>query len=105
MDTRGGRLDSSFQSFINTTNETLGGEEQTFEVLFHNEALLKILGEKSDADLETIVNKALFKNKQLRDALSLCTAAQDRYSDDLLKQSFSVVNFAKNKAARKKKER
>ena len=62
-----------------------------------------MLGENSDADLETIVNRALFKNTQLRDALSLCTAAQDRYSDDLLKQSFRIVNFEKFTTAEKKR--
>ena len=57
-----GRLDSSFKSFVNSV-DTHGDGEPNFEVVFHNEALFKILGEKSYTDMTALINKAIFKNQ------------------------------------------
>ena len=40
------RLDASFTSFMNST-ETIGEQEVNLEMVFHNKALFKIIGEMS----------------------------------------------------------
>ena len=46
-----------------------------FEVIFHNQKLLDILGLDSDEELNVMVNKQAFKLKELRSPISLVDAA------------------------------
>jgi hypothetical protein len=68
------RLDSSFQSFVNST-ETVGDEEQNLEMVFHNKALLKIVGVQTTKDLHAFINKHVFISREYGNRLSLMSTA------------------------------
>ena len=74
--------DGSFASFVNST-ETLGNDG-SLEIVFHNQQLFKMLGEKRSADLDEFVKKAVFSHKDLNHQMSLLAAALNRYSDAVL---------------------
>ena len=78
------RLDSGFPSFLNST-ETAGQEEIGLEMVFHNEALLKIIGLRSTKDLHAFLGKQIFiSTEHNTPPLSLLSAAQSRHSDLIL---------------------
>ena len=57
------RLDSSFASFVNPT-ETDGQEDNNIELVFHNEALLRIVGKQTTKDLHAFLSKRIFVSDQ-----------------------------------------
>ena len=64
-------------SFINSSDGSLnGGEEIPLEMLFYNEALLKILGKQKEDDLKAMLDRAVFSNPELSNQLSLKSAIQ-----------------------------
>ena len=87
------RLDSSFASFVNPT-ETDGQEDSDFELVFHNEALLKIVGKPTTKDLHALLSKRIFVSDQQNNRLSLLNAAQGRYSDSILRNTYKYVVHA-----------
>ena len=48
------RLDSSFNSFVNPT-ETAGEQDVGLEMVFHNKALFKIIGDMSQKELDNLL--------------------------------------------------
>ena len=68
------RLDSSFPSFVNPT-ETDGQEDSNMELVFHNEALLRIVGKRTTKDLHALVAKRIFVSCEQNNRLSLLNAA------------------------------
>ena len=80
------RLDSSFASFINS-NETLGDDLTGYlEVIFHNEALFRVLGDVDAKDLQEFISKPVFFNDDV--SLNLISAAQNKYSANVLAQPY-----------------
>ena len=64
-------LDPSFASFVNST-ETLGEVADCHhELVFHNEALLKILGLSNSKELHAMVRKSLFVSRENGNSLSM----------------------------------
>ena len=63
-------------SFINSSDGNLNGDEIPLEMLFYNEALLKILGKQTEDDLKAMLDKAVFSNPELSNQLSLKSAIQ-----------------------------
>ena len=74
--------DGSFASFVNPTETQ--GDEGSLEVVFHNQQLFKMLGEKRSADLDEFARKAVFSHNDLNHRMSLLAAALNRYSDAVL---------------------
>jgi len=67
--------DGSFASFVNPTETQ--GDEGSLEVVFHNEQLFKMLGEKRSEDLDDFVKKPVFSNQE-NYRMSLLSAAMNR---------------------------
>ena len=85
------RLDSSFASFVNPT-ETAGEEELfTYEMVFNNKALNRILGVQTKKDLYGLIMKPLFVNREHGNVLSLQATVNKRYSDSMLNQAYKFV--------------
>ena len=84
------QLDSSFASFVNPT-ETQENEECNFEMVFHNKAILNIIGIESTKELHAVLAKHLFVNHEHGKHLSLLTAAHSRHSDFILGQAYKYV--------------
>lgn len=80
--------DSSLASFVNSTHNL--DFETEFEVVFHNVALTNILDNMNLADLNKLLDKPVFVNNQLQQPISLLSAAQSRYSDEVLNQVFKM---------------
>lgn len=57
---------SSFASFVNPVDSQPDEEEPDFEIVFHNESLLKLLGKKEGPDLNEFVRKPVFAHKELK---------------------------------------
>ena len=53
-------------------------------MVFHNSALIKIIGSESEKDLHAFLSKQAFINKEHDRKMSLLTVAQSRYSDLIL---------------------
>ena len=68
--------DGSFLSFVNSEDSNLNEDEIPLEMLFYNEALLKILGKQTEDDLKVMLDKAVFSNPELSNQLSLKSAIQ-----------------------------
>ena len=83
------RYDSSFASFINPT-ETQG--DICYEVIFYNEALTNISSSSSVKDVDTFVEKAVFRNEEIKNPISLQGVAQNRYSNVVLSQVYRLVH-------------
>ena len=81
------RLNSSFGSFVNPT-ETAGEEDFSFNMVFHNKAILKILGIEGEKDLHGLLMKPLFVNREHGNKLSFFATANSRYSDSVLGQAY-----------------
>ncbi len=81
-------LSPSFASFINST-ETLGEAECNDELVFHNEALLKIMGLSSTKELHAILGKAVFVSRENGNTLSMLSTASSRFSDTILSQQYT----------------
>ena len=81
-------LDSGFPSFVNPT-ETAEQEDSSLEMVFHNEALLKIMGLQSTKELHAFLGKQLFINRELDIRLSLFKAGQTHLSDEILSQTYT----------------
>lgn len=60
------------------------------EIIFHNQAILKLLGGKDDEDEMQLFNKPLFSHKHLEQNLSLFTAFSKRYSEFTFSHSFKI---------------
>ena len=84
------RLDSSFASFANPT-ETLGQEECNLDMVFHNKALLNIIGIQSTKELHAVLRKHLFVNHEHGKHLSLMTATHSRHSDFIIGQAYKYT--------------
>ena len=97
--------DGSFASFVNPTETQ--GDEGSLEVVFHNEQLFKMLGEKRSEDLDDFVKKPVFSNQE-NYRMSLLSAAMNRQSDAVLQQAFKLENEVQTNATqrhmRKKKK-
>ena len=87
-DTR--KLDGSFTSFVNPT-ESLGPEDYNLEMVFHNKALLGILGVESTKELHAFLGRNVFVNRNQGNNLSLMTASMNRHSDYVLSQTYKYV--------------
>ena len=83
-------LDGSFTSFVNPT-ESLGSEDYHLEMVFHNKALLDILGVESTKELHAFLGRNVFVNRGQGNNLSLMTASQKRHSDYVLSQTYKYV--------------
>ena len=83
-------LDSSFASFANPT-ETLGQEECNLDMVFHNKALLDIIGIQSTKELHAVLRKHLFVNHEHGKHLSLMTATHSRHSDFIIGQAYKYT--------------
>ena len=83
-------LDGSFASFVNPI-ETLGLEECNLEMVFHNKALLTIIGIEDTKELHAVLGKDLFMNHEHGKHLSLLSATQSRHSDFILGQAYKYV--------------
>ncbi len=53
-------------------------------MVFHNQALMKIIESKSEKDLHAFIGKPAFINREHDRKMSLLTVAQSRYSDLIL---------------------
>lgn len=80
--------DPEFQSFVNSTHNLDFDAE--FEAVFHNEALSKLLSKKELKDLNNLIDKPVFVDKERNQPISLLGAAQNRYSDQLLGQVYKM---------------
>ena len=83
-------LDGSFTSFYNPT-ESLGPEDYNLEMVFHNKALLGIVGVESTKELHAFLGRNVFVNRGQGNNLSLMTASQKRHSDYVLSQTYKYV--------------
>ena len=61
-------------------------------MVFHNEALLKLVGIESTKDLHALLSKQMFVSQEQGYNLSLLAAAQSRYSDLMLGQTYKYVD-------------
>lgn len=93
-----GELDPSFISFVNTT-ENNDSMQQASEVVFHNQALFKIIGEKALKELQDFISAPVFSHKETR--ISLMAVTQNRQSDYFLSQAF-VLDTSKKRPGSKK---
>ena len=66
--------DSSFGSFVNPSQQNYE-DELKLEVVFHNTALINLLGTIDVKGLNDLLDKPAFVNSQLRDPVSLVAAA------------------------------
>ena len=66
--------DSSFGSFVNPSQRNYE-DELKLEVVFHNTALINLLGTIDVKGLNDLLDKPAFVNSQLRDPVSLVAAA------------------------------
>ncbi len=57
-------------------------------MVFHNKAILKILGLEAEKDLHGLLLRPLFVNREQGNALSLLATADSRYSDQILSQTY-----------------
>ena len=71
--------------------ETDGQEDGNMELVFHNEALLRLVGVQSTKDLHAFIAKRLFFNPEKNNRLSLLNAASGRYSDVLLRNTYKYA--------------
>ena len=95
IDATQSRLGSSFPSFVNSI-DTMGQEEEAnYEMVFHNEALLKIVGIQNTKDLHAFLAKPEFVNREQGTKLSLLTTIQNRYSDYILNQTYKFERKTK----------
>jgi len=85
------QLGSSFASFVNPTETLENQEEGNLEMVFHNKALLNILGIENTKELHGVLAKHLFVNHEHGKHLSLLTASQSRHSDFILGQPYKYV--------------
>lgn len=60
--------DSSFTSFINPTETQ---EDQKYEVIFYNEALTQIASAKNTTEVDSFVDRAIFKNEDMKNPVSM----------------------------------
>ena len=60
-------------------------------MVFHNKALLNIVGIESTKELHPFLGKHLFVNQEHGKYLSLLTATQSRHSDFILSQAYNYV--------------
>ena len=90
-----GHLDTSFKSFTNSL-ETEGEENFSYEMVFNNQAILKILGIESAKDLHGLLMKPLFVNREHSHTLSLFATANPRYSDSVLGQAYRYQKKGKD---------
>ena len=90
--------DGSFASFVNPTETQ--GDEGSLEVVFHNEQLFKMLGEKRSEDLDDFVKKPVFSNQE-NYRMSLLSAAMNRQSDAVLQQAFKLENEVQTNATQR----
>ena len=81
-------LSPSFASFVNST-ETLGDVDCNDELVFHNEALLKIMGLSSSKEVHAILGKAVFVSRENGNTLSMLSTANSRFSDTILSQQYT----------------
>ena len=58
------------------------------ELVFNNEAMLRIMGKQSNKDLHALIAKRLFFSREQNNRLSLLNAAQGRYSDSILRNTY-----------------
>ena len=86
-------LDSSFKSFINST-ETIGEQEQ-LQMVFQNKVVKEMVGKISSMDLQTFLDKPIFENQEDHVKVSLVAAASKRYSETFISQPFEVILQAK----------
>ena len=63
------------------------------EVIFHNEALFRVLGDVSANDLQEFISKPVFLNDGV--SLNLISAAQNKYSANVLSQPFKYKQHMK----------
>ena len=78
-------INPSFSSYANSM-QTQGDDQIPFEVIFQNEALIKILGQKEKDKLQTYIDKPVFVNTEINTQMSIINAAMGRYSDSILSQ-------------------
>ncbi len=57
-------------------------------MVFHNAAILKLIGVESTKDLHGLLAKPLFVNREHGNVLSLFGTVKGRYSDGLLGQAY-----------------
>lgn len=76
-------LDSSFGSFVNSI-PTVGEEEFNMEMVFNNNAMLKIMGVENSKDLQGLLSRLLFVNRDHGNTMSLIATTNSRFSDNLL---------------------
>ncbi len=76
-------LSPSFASFVNST-ETLGDVDCHDELVFHNEAVMKIMGLSSSKEVHAILGKAVFVSRENGNTLSMLSTANSRFSDTIL---------------------
>ncbi len=81
-------LSPSFASFVNST-ETLGEADCNDELVFHNEALLKIMGLSSTKQVHAILSKSVFVSRETGTNLSMLSVASSRFSDAILSQQYT----------------
>ena len=80
-------INPSFSSYVNSM-QTQGDDQIPFEVIFKNEALIKILCEKENDKLQTYIYKPVFVNTEINTQMSIINAAMGRYSDLILSQVY-----------------
>lgn len=79
---------SSFASFVNSTHNL--DFEDEYDVIFHNAAVTNILDKINIEDLQGFLDKPVFVSPDLQYPLSLLSAAQTRYSEQVLSQVFRM---------------
>ena len=57
-------------------------------MVFHNKAILKMMGVENTKDLHGLLAKPLFVNRDLGNVLSLHSTVKNRYSNGLLGQAY-----------------
>ena len=62
----------------------MGPEDYNLEMVFHNKALLDIVGVESTKELHAFLGRNVFVNRGQGTNLSLMTASQNRHSDYVL---------------------
>ncbi len=58
------------------------------EMVFNNKAILKIMGVETTKDLQGLLTRPLFVNRDHGTTLSLIATSNSRYSNDLLGQAY-----------------
>ena len=96
-------LSPSFASFVNST-ETLGDVDVNDELVFHNEALLNIMGLSDTKEVHAILGKAVFVSRENGNTLSMLSAASSRFSDSILSQQYTYKRKTNSKFLKHRKE-